>query len=348
MKDVAERAGVSLSTVSRALRGAPGVAPEVRRRVERAASELSYVVSRSASTLVTRKTGRVALLLPHLQRWFFSAAAGAVCDRLQELGLDTVVYQLGDVASRGYVRSLPLRQNVDAVVAVSLDFAEELTDELDELGLPTVFCSRRLEGRHCVFIDNVAAAKAATQHLVNLGHRDIAYLHSDATAMTTGNFADRAHGYSETMVTSGLRPRYVDTAEGVAGGVSAMTRLLSEPRVPTAVFAESDETAFGVQRVLRRSSVRVPLAVSVVGFDNHDLADLWDLTTVDQDVPALGRAAAQLAAELTGPASTGGATKTRHVELPSELVVRGSTGVPRPGHDLTGLPSQEDRTKERR
>lgn len=342
MKDVAERAGVSLSTVSRALRGAPGVAPEVRSRVERAAHDLSYVVSRSASSLVTRKTGRVGVLLPNLQRWFFSTAAGAICDRLQEANLDTVLYQLGNFSGQGYVRSLPLRQNVDAVIAVSLDFASELTDQLDDIGLPTVFCSRRLEDRHCVFIDNVAAAESATQLLLNLGHREIAYIRSQPEGETTGNYGDRAHGHATAIAAAGLTPRFVLATEGVVGGATAMSRLLSEPQVPTAVVAESDETAFGVQQVLRQSHVAVPQAVSVVGFDNHDLAEVMDLTTIDQGVPALGRAAGELAVEL---ASTGTGGAARHVELSSELIVRRSTGTPRHTPVLTATSTEQRAAK---
>ncbi|HWL97901.1 MAG TPA: LacI family DNA-binding transcriptional regulator [Nocardioidaceae bacterium] len=334
MRDVAERAGVSLSTVSRALREAPGVTPEVRGRVRSAADELSYVVSRNASSLVTRRTGRVGLLLPRLQRWFFAAVADALCDSLQEQQLDTIVYQLGDATAGGEVRSLPLRQNVDAVVAVSLDFADELTDQLDELALPTVFCSRWLQGRHCVSIDNAAAARTATQHLVNLGHRDIAYLHSRPLEGAAGNFGDRAHGYAEAMAAAGLPTRFERIAEGPAGGEAGMGRLLGATEVPTAVFAESDETAFGVLRVLRRSAVAVPAAVSVIGFDNHDLSDTFELTTIDQDVPALGRAAGRLVAEL---ATAGIERPARHVRQETRLLVRGSTGIPRDGRVLSGV-----------
>jgi DNA-binding LacI/PurR family transcriptional regulator len=333
MRDVAEHAGVSLSTVSGALRGAPGVTSEVRDRVRQAADELSYVVSRNASSLVTRRTGRVGLLVPRLQRWFFAAVAAALCDSLQEQHLDTVVYQLGDSTAGGEVRSLPLRQNVDSVVAVSLDFADELADQLDELALPTVFCSRRLEGRHCVFIDNAAAARTATQHLLNLGHRDIAYLHSRPLDIPGGNFGDRARGYADAMSAAGLPARFERIDEGSAGGEAGMGRLLGATGVPTAVFAESDETAFGVLRVLRRSAVTVPAAVSVIGFDNHDLSDTFELTTIDQDAPALGRAAGRLAAEL---ATAGIERPARHVRREARLLVRGSTGVPRSDRVLSG------------
>jgi DNA-binding LacI/PurR family transcriptional regulator len=177
MRDVAERAGVSLSTVSRALRGAPGVAPAVRERVERAAAELSYVVSRGASSLVTGRTGRIAVIVPFLQPWFFGVALAGVYDQLAAGGRDMLVYQVGDTAELdSYVHSLPLRRNVDAVIAVSLDLGEGDIKQLDVLRLPVVCCSQQVKGCRSVFVDNVQAAAEATRHLLNLGHRRIAYI----------------------------------------------------------------------------------------------------------------------------------------------------------------------------
>lgn len=123
MRDVAEHAGVSLSTVSRALRGASGVAPEIRERVLRAAAELSYVVSRNASGLVTGSTGRVAVLVPFLQPWFFGVALPGISTRLRAAGLDMLVYQVGDMRGLGF-------DNHDLAELLDLSTVEQPVSEL--------------------------------------------------------------------------------------------------------------------------------------------------------------------------------------------------------------------------
>ncbi|MFC3522451.1 LacI family DNA-binding transcriptional regulator [Streptomonospora nanhaiensis] len=332
MSDVAERAGVSLSTVSRALRGAPGVAPAVRENVLRAAAELSYVVSRGASSLVTGRTGRIAVLVPFLQPWFFGVALAGMNTRLRAAELDMLVYQVGDVEELdGYVRSLPLRSNVDCVVAVSLDLDEGEIKQLDELGLPVVFCSQRVEGRPSVFIDNTGAARGATQHLLNLGHTRIAYIHTRDQTGFSWSSQERRRGYEQAMAEAGAEPFVVSERPGHDGGALAMGRLLSVSHPPTAVFAESDDVAMGALRVLRRSRLEIPEAISVIGFDGSDFAELLDLTTVAQPVFEMGVRAAELAADIVET----GRPSTAQVELPTTLLVRQSTAAPRRSRNLT-------------
>lgn len=333
MRDVAERAGVSLSTVSRALRGAPGVAPAVRERVERAAAELSYVVSRSASSLVTGRTGRIAVIVPFLQPWSFGAALAGVSDQLAAGGRDMLVFQVGDAAELdGSVRSLPLRRNVDAVIAVSLDLGEAEVKELDALRLPVVSCSQQVKGCCSVFIDSVQAAAEGTRHLLNLGHRRIAYIQTRDETGSSWSSRHRAEGYRSAMAAAGAAPLVVTERPGREGGALAMGRLLSDPHPPTAVFAESDDVALGALRVLRRSRLEVPDAMSVMGFDNHELAEVLDLTTVAQPVYELGRQAARLAVE----AVESPGDRDDQVCLETKLVVRGSTSTPRATPGLTG------------
>lgn len=328
MSDVADRAGVSLSTVSRALRGAPGVAADVRERVQRAAAELSYVVSRSASGLVTGATGRVAVVVPFLQPWFFGVALAGVSKQLRSAGLDMLVYQVGD--ARGLadcLGELPLKRNVDAVISLSLDLDAEEIAILDEVGVPVVFVSQRIPDRASVFVDNLGAAAAATRHLVNLGHTRIAFVRSSDTTGFRWSSSDRLRGYREAMADSRIdvdERCVVVGASGSNGGALAAGELLSLAEPPTAIFAESDDVAMGVLRVLQRSGVGVPNVLSVLGFDNHDMAELLDLTTVHQPVGELGTEAARLVSRVLDAPH-----EAPHVELPTRLVVRGSTTTPR-------------------
>lgn len=325
MRDVARRAGVSLSTVSRVLRGAPGVAPEVRQRVQRAADELAYVVSRNASGLVTGRTGRVAVVVPFLQPWFFGVVLAGISDALREADLDMLVYQVGETRARqGWTRALPLRRNTDAVVTVSMDLSEEECHRLDDVGVPVVLVGQRVPGRASVYIDDRAGAAGATRHLLNLGHTRVAYIASLSGTWSSTSSRHRLEGHEAAMAEAGLSPRSVAKATGHTGGELAMGELLSDHDPPTAVLAEFDDIALGAYRTLRRSGVRVPDSISLMGFDNHDTAAVMDLTTVDQAPYDTGLTAGRLTVDILG-----GTAGRLQVEMPTQLILRQSTAAPR-------------------
>lgn len=325
MRDVAHRAGVSLSTVSRVLRGAPGVAPPVRERVREAAGELSYVVSRNASGLVTGRTGRIAVVVPRLGPWYFGTVMSGIGEVLGEANLDLLVYQLGDAAAREtWLRDLPPRRNADAVVTVSMDLTETECRRLDQLGVPLVVTGQRLPGRACVYVDNRAGAEGATRHLLNLGHTRIAFIGAREADERKHSSVERMEGYTSAMTAAGLSPWQVAKSPGYEGGGHAMGELLSAADPPTAVLAETDEIALGALRTLRRSRVPVPGSISVMGFDNHDAASVLELTTVDQDPRGTGISAGRLTLELLrGPRQNG-----THVETPTQILLRQSTSAP--------------------
>lgn len=329
MRDVARRAGVSLSTVSRVLRSAPGVTPEVREHVQRCADELSYVVSRNASGLVTGRTGRVAAVVRSLEPWFFGSALSGVGEVLQRSGLDMLVYQVG---VHEWARSLPLARNSDAVITMSLDLSEKECLLLDRVGVPLVLTGQRVPGRACVFVDDRAGAAAATRHLLNLGHTRIAYVGSRTTSPFGQSSRDRLAGYTAAMAGAGLEPWSVLRSHGHEGGGLAAGELLSAVCPPTAMLAESDTMALGAHRTLRRSGVAIPEAISLMGLDNHEAAEVLDLTTVDQAPRRIGVEAGLL--------TTGILQGTRphdaHVELPTQIIPRQSTATPKE----SGGPSQ--------
>src|SRR5690606_30269576 len=137
MADVAERAGVSTSTVSRTLRGLSTVSPEVRARVERAARELNFAVSRQAASLVTGKTRNVAVLVPTLDAWFMGAALSSLGPLLRSAGMELSVYLIPDMAERtSFFDRLPARRNADALLVFSFDLNDKEMARLDDLGMP--------------------------------------------------------------------------------------------------------------------------------------------------------------------------------------------------------------------
>lgn len=324
IRDVAQAAGVSTATVSRALRGLPHVDPETRERVRRVAQEMDYVVSPSASRLASGRTGTVAVITPFIDRWFFSTVLSGISDVLQAREVDLIVFEVGDPStSPGLPTERRLRGRADGMIVVTLPTDAPRIADLLEIGLPASFIGATWPGVPSVCIDDAAAARTATQHLINLGHQRIGIISGRPQASTSqGN---RSLGYREAMTGAGLKVDPALEAHGyftVAGGEAAMTALLSQPNPPTAVFAMSDDMAFGAIRSLQRHGIRPGSDIAIASIDGHDLAELLDVTTVGQPVAEMGRMAAQaLLARMLGSE----ADRSRDVVVPTMLVVRGST-----------------------
>jgi LacI family repressor for deo operon, udp, cdd, tsx, nupC, and nupG len=333
IKDVAREVDMSTATVSRALRGLPGVSEETRAMVSEAARRLGYVPSPSAVGLASGQTRTVAVVVPYVTRWFFAAVVHGAEEVLSERGYDLLLYNLGGASSarhRVFGTSL-LTKRVDAVLVLSLTPTPEELDRLELLGRPVTFVGADVPGWSTVRIDDTAVARTATQHLIDLGHRRIGYVGGvtegvlDFTAP-----AARLAGYREALRTNGLPEDpslEVDGGFTLAGGIEAGRALLARPDPPTAVFAASDEMAIGVLGAARTHALRVPEDLSVIGIDDHELAAFFELTTVAQMVQEQGRIAARQVLEALDGRETAGWTP-QQVTAPTRLLVRGTTGAP--------------------
>ena len=324
---VARRAGVSTATVSRALRGLPNVSEQTRARVLAAARELDYVISPSASRLASGQTRSIGVVAPYLGRWFFGQVLSGAEEVLRTAGFDVLLYALPDDAARAaFFARMPLRRRVDGVLVLTLPLEEVEVAQLGGLGVPVGSVGVPGRGISCVGIDDAAAARVAVNHLVNLGHERIALIGggpSEPIHFTVPN--DRLAGYRVAMADAGLQVPDGYEADGAftfTGGEAAMAGLLSLPNPPTAVFAESDEMAMGAMRTIRHSGLRCPDDISIVGFDDHELAEMMDLTTIAQPVREQGRIAAQLLIDRIA-----GAQATDR-QLPTRIVLRASTSPP--------------------
>lgn len=332
MADVARHTGVSIASVSRALRGEPGVSPATRDRILSAARELSYVVSPEASRLSGGATGRVGVVVPRIDAWFYSTVLAGIADEFDTVGVDLVLCTLPDSAARHrFFEALPLRRKVDAVVVVSLPLTSRERTRIDQLGVPTVFVGghRHPHGnRPWIGIDDELAARQAVGHLLHIGHRDIAMIQAaDDTDIPWATDQARISGFHRQIREAGLHdPTVVTVKWSIEGGSRGMEMLLSGPRLPTAVFCHSDEIALGALRTLRRAGVSVPQQISIIGVDDHPSAELTDLTTVAQPVRDQGQIAARkvLHQLTTEGAEADGAMTT----LSTRLVIRGSTASP--------------------
>jgi LacI family repressor for deo operon, udp, cdd, tsx, nupC, and nupG len=328
LADVAKLAGVSPATASRALSGSYGVAPSTRQRVVEIARQVNYVVSPDASRLAGRAIGRVALIVPHIDRWFFGAMVAGLEAVLSEAGLDVLLYQVSGPGDRQrFFEQLPARRKVDAVVVVALPVTEMERERLESLGVTILAAGGQDEAYPHVSIDDDAAGRQAVQHLLHLRHRRIAMIAAvDPTFPGWPSKPPRSSAYFAAMAEADVAvddDLVVTVDWGGLTGADGMARLLSLPKPPTAVYAHSDEVALGAMRTIRRAGLRIPHDISIIGIDDHPLAELMDLTTVHQPVHKQGVLSAQILLALLRGENVDGS-----VTVPTHLVVRGSTSPP--------------------
>ncbi|BCW46693.1 LacI family DNA-binding transcriptional regulator [Arthrobacter sp. StoSoilB5] len=330
---VAELANVSVSTVSRALRDVPGVSLDTRKRVQRIAKELGYVPSLAGSRLATGRTGAIAIVTPNLSKWFFGQVLASAGRVLREAGFDVLLYELADAPARQrFFAGSSLAGRADGVLIFALQPTPEELATLEAQNLPVAFLGSGVPGRSGVRVDDRAAGRAAVRHLLNLGHDRIAFVGiREAADSTLGGIppAERLKGYREALAEAGLEPTQdleVHEENTTAGGSRAMARLLCTEVAPTAVFVASDEMAFGVLRTLKAGGIDVPGDMSVIGFDNHELSEILDLTTMDHAVAMQGSETARRLLALITP----DAGAEPDLVLSAQLVVRGTTAPPFP------------------
>ena len=304
IKDVAREVGVSTATVSRALRGLPRVSPETRERVLEVATRMEYVASPHAASLASGQTRAIGVVVPNVTRWFFGSVVHGAEELLRAGGLRPAAlhgHRRAGRAQRLFSAHL-LSKRVDAVMVLALRPTPEEVASLDRTGSPTVVVGGAVPGWSSVRIDDVEAAATAVRHLVELGHKRIAHLggvpdpeHAGLDFSTPG---DRLRGYRMTMEAAGLRDRTRLGGDRRLHRPRRSHRLPAAARrpatCPTAIFAGSDEMAIGASHAVREAGLRVPDDISVIGIDNHELSEYFDLSTMAQPAPELGRLGARM------------------------------------------------------
>lgn len=329
LHEVAQLAGVSSATVSRALSGRGHVSVSTRKRVTDAAESLGYVVSSAASTLASGRSRSIGVITPDLDRWFFNSVLSGISNTLTRTGYDLTLYNVTSEPQlrREIFRSFLQRRRVDGVIVVALELDDWEAQQLQELDLPVIALAGRLPKMPSMSIDDAGLTRLAAEHLLALGHRELGYI-GGAPAFDLDYHLPtrRRSGFTAALQSFGVEPResLMQTADfTVAGGYHAAKQLLGAPDdTMTGIVAASDEMAIGTLLAAKDLGISVPQDVSVVGVDGHELGDLFGLTTVDQRPFTQGKSAAEhILARVEG--QTWG-----DVELPFELVVRSSSAAP--------------------
>lgn len=333
INEVADLAGVSTATVSRALSGNGHVSEATRQKVLAAALELEYVVSSNASSLATGRTKNVGVVIPFLNRWFFGSVVEGAEKALLAHGYDLTLYNLsgGGEERRSVFEHFLLRKRVDAVIAISLELTAAETTRLLDMNKPIVGVGGPLPGVRTLSIDEVEVARLATEHLISLGHRRIAHIGgSPPTEMDFHVPTNRRVGYEAALEAVGIPvdPGLFQPADfTLQGGYRAAKQLFGNPRKrPTAVFAASDEMAIGTILAARDMGLHVPDDISVIGVDDHELAEFFGLSTIAQFPEEQGRKAVEILMDQLHP---GNRKHSVNTPLDFELIVRSSTARPR-------------------
>ncbi len=331
IEDVAAAAGVSVATVSRAIRGLPNVAPRTRDRVLAVASELDYVTNRSASRLAQSRTnpagltGAVAAFVPTIDSWFTARAVSGIDAVLTESDISLVIRTITNEAQRQeLLHGGPRwRDSVDATVLIDLPLHEREAFQLDSAGVRLVTLNEVTSPFPSVVLDEFAAVRLAIQHLVGTGAERIALVAGEpADTLSMEQWVPQRRRRAFEMALAEIGIHFDDDLSDyggftAVGGHDAALRLLRRPDRPDAIFAMSDEMAVGVLEAAGSLGLDVPRDVKVVGFDDHDVAAMVGLTTVRQPVAEMGSAAARLALALIHQAPMAG-----HRQFNAELVIR--------------------------
>ncbi len=336
IEDVASAAGVSVATVSRAIRGLPNVAVSTRQRVVDVAEALGYSADPAASRLAAGRTKTITIVVPHLSGWYFSnvvAGAEAVC---AESGYDMLVVGVGSRTdlTRILCEQYHLERRTDGLLAVEVIISPDEAASITERGVALTSVGSRIAGHPSVGIDNELVGRIAADHLAGLGHRRVGMIGAqqdnpmsfDVPTLRYDGFVSglAAHGvvFDDELLAGGNF--------NVDGGREAMAALLDHDDPPTAVFSMSDEMAFGALMELGERGLTPGQDVSIMGVDDHEFSRVVSLTTISQAVADHGAAAARLLLEAMRPDgdSTPLARDTEAADFVAnvDVILRSSTG----------------------
>jgi len=335
IKDIARQAEVSHSTVSRALHDSPLIARDTVERIHRTAQELGYLPSAAARSLKTNRSQALGVILSSVEDPFFSEILQGIEEVAQKSGysLFMAASQHDPQREQAIVQAMS-EHRVDGVIICSASFKAEQRRQFVAYGVPIVVVNNQSaeEYRYSIYHDDVDGSRQITRHLLDLGHRRIAYLGNSASGRTT---LDRLAGFQQEMETAGMvvPAGYIHEVPGGGpeDGLGGLEHFLSLRRRPSALVCYNDMMAIGVLKGLQQAGIRVPDEFSVTGFDNIIFSAFTrpPLTTFDQPKRFIGAEAAHLVLELLdSPPDREAVDKPKVRMLKGRLLVRETTTRP--------------------
>jgi LacI family transcriptional regulator len=331
IRDVAKRASVGLATVSRVINGSAPVADETRNKVLQAITELNYSPSPTARKLSLGKTFVISIIIPFFTRPSFVERLRGIDNIMANSDYDFIVFNVETMEKRDhYFASVPRPDRSDGVIIVSLPTKNEDIELFRNKRVPVVLIDTQHPSLTSVTEDSVQGGDNATQHLIELGHTRIAYVSDilhDPLAHNYTASRNRLMGYRHALERASIafNPEYHCFCHHDRPTTRAMMRnVLTQPDRPTAVFAASDTQALGVMEAARDLGLCVPEDLSVVGYDDIEIAEYVGLTTMRQALFESGQRGAELMLQMLD-----GQITAPHAErLATDLVVRRTTCPP--------------------
>ena len=326
--DVADEAGVAISTVSRVLNGSHEVSDATRGRVQEAIRKLQFQPQRIARNLAQQSTTSIAVALPSATSMFFVEMLKGVKDALRDEDIDLLLCNLGSSQPYKTLQRFLNRGAVDGLLLMSLPIEGAVAEQLLSFQAPVVLLGSRYEGLDTYWWDDSEGAQMATSYLIEQGHRRIGLITAQAWSTSARPrldgyrkaLSDAGIAYDPELVVAGETSKHAGYSE--EAGAEAMEMLLALEEPPTAVFAASDVQAYGAWSHARDTGLLIPRDLSIVGYDDLKLSRFLDLTTVTQGMQEAGfQATLRLLARLAGRAEE----ERVDVQLPLSLAVRGST-----------------------
>jgi DNA-binding LacI/PurR family transcriptional regulator len=331
IKDIARQAGVSHTTVSRALHHSPLISQETTRRINAIALELNYHPSFAARSLKTNRSQALGVIVSHIDDPFFSEILQGIDDVAQANGYSLfIAASQHDLGREKAIVQTMREHRVDGVILCSPRFAREQGHPLYSFDIPLVAINNQAEDEYpfSIYHDDVDGARQACEHLIGLGHQQIGFL-GDATSGRTTQ--ERLAGFQQTMQRSGLKISADDihlvAGSGARQGYEAVEYFLALKYVPSALICYNDMLAVGVLKGLLQAGLRVPEDISVTGFDNIAVSDYTTppLTTIDQPKRFLGAEAARMMLDQLGEIPGPGDRSIKVKRLKGMLLIRQST-----------------------
>ena len=322
--DVAKLAGVSISTISRVMNAPNKVNKATRAKVFEAIDELGFVPKAEARARALQRSGRIGVLTPFFTAPSFVQRLRGVASSLSKSNFELVIYPVDSVDHlQGYISSIPVTGNLDGLIIMSLSLGDNDAQRLHDSKMETVLIEYSHPQLNSIVIDDVHGGRMVAEYLIKKGHQQIAFLGDiePPEKYAIHPVKSRLNGFSQVLDNAGipLSKEYIrSTPYTQEHSRKAAYELMTLPNPPTAIFAASDIQAMGIMKVSRQLGIKIPEQLAIVGFDDIDVAELVDLTTVRQHLDESGKLAVEiLLARLADPSRP-----LQHMHLPLSLVER--------------------------
>jgi DNA-binding LacI/PurR family transcriptional regulator len=322
--DVAELAGVSITTISRVMNAPNKVNKETRTKVFEAIDKLGFVPKAEARARALQQSGRIGVLTPFFTAPSFVQRLRGVAAALSKSNYDLVIYTVdSNDHLQGYISSIPLTGNLDGLIIMSLPICDKDVQNISKHGLETVLIEYPHPKLNSIEINDVQGGRLAAEYLIHKGHKRIAFLGDteQREEYAIHPASKRLIGFQQALQDAGipLPKQYISYAPNTQEhSMKAARRLLELAEPPTAIFAAADIQALSILKVARGLGLSIPSQLAVIGFDDIDIAEYLDLTTIRQQLDESGK----LAVEILLTRISDSSRQLQHVHLPLSLIER--------------------------